>query len=106
MEPLILWEDPEGKQEPISVDNMLVKFLRPHQREAESRPHLVHWSIDWSIDWTIHWSIDWTIHWTIHWSNRSFIRSTSLRYKGFHCGITRGPGVYVGHWSREAPLTV
>ena len=34
MEPLVLWEDPEGKQEPISVDNMLVKFLRPHQREA------------------------------------------------------------------------
>ena len=34
VEPLILWEDPEGKAAPISVDNMLVKFLRPHQREG------------------------------------------------------------------------
>jgi DNA repair and recombination protein RAD54 and RAD54-like protein len=37
VEPLVLWEgvDAEGKElPPVSVDNMLVKFLRPHQREG------------------------------------------------------------------------
>ena len=37
VEPLVLWEgvDADGKElPPVSVDNMLVKFLRPHQREG------------------------------------------------------------------------
>jgi DNA repair and recombination RAD54-like protein len=35
VEPLVLWEDADGgTNRPIVVDNMLVKWLRPHQREG------------------------------------------------------------------------
>ena len=35
VEPLVLWEPPEGSTgKPILVDNMLTRFLRPHQREG------------------------------------------------------------------------
>ena len=35
IEPLVLWAPPEGaKGAPISVDPMLTKWLRPHQREG------------------------------------------------------------------------
>lgn len=35
VEPLVLWAPPEGVDGgPICVDNMLVRFLRPHQREG------------------------------------------------------------------------
>lgn len=35
VEPLVLWEPPEGSSgKPILVDNMLTKWLRPHQREG------------------------------------------------------------------------
>ena len=33
IEPLTLWQSPDGADE-ICVDNMLVKWLRPHQREG------------------------------------------------------------------------
>ena len=35
VEPLMLWEDAEGgANPPVSVDNMLCRWLRPHQREG------------------------------------------------------------------------
>ena len=35
VEPLILWEPPEGVDGPhVEVDPMLTTFLRPHQREG------------------------------------------------------------------------
>eukprot|EP00195_Chlamydomonas_chlamydogama_P012357 CAMPEP_0202906302 /NCGR_PEP_ID=MMETSP1392-20130828/38231_1 /ASSEMBLY_ACC=CAM_ASM_000868 /TAXON_ID=225041 /ORGANISM="Chlamydomonas chlamydogama, Strain SAG 11-48b" /LENGTH=1035 /DNA_ID=CAMNT_0049594745 /DNA_START=120 /DNA_END=3227 /DNA_ORIENTATION=+ len=35
VEPLVLWEPPEGAAgQGVVVDNMLLKFLRPHQREG------------------------------------------------------------------------
>ena len=35
VEPLVLWEDAEGgANPPVSVDNMLCRWLRPHQREG------------------------------------------------------------------------
>ena len=35
IEPLVLWEDAEGgANPPVSVDNMLCRWLRPHQREG------------------------------------------------------------------------
>jgi DNA repair and recombination RAD54-like protein len=37
IEPLVLWEPPpgtEGEGNPVRVDNMLTRFLRPHQREG------------------------------------------------------------------------
>ncbi len=34
IEPLVLWEPPDGEGDPVVVDNMLVRWLRPHQREG------------------------------------------------------------------------
>jgi DNA repair and recombination RAD54-like protein len=35
IEPLVLWEPPPGTEgNPVRVDNMLTRFLRPHQREG------------------------------------------------------------------------
>lgn len=37
IEPLVLWEPPDDsdpKIKPVIVDNMLTKWLRPHQREG------------------------------------------------------------------------
>ena len=37
IEPLVLWVPPDGAEphiKPVIVDNMLTKFLRPHQREG------------------------------------------------------------------------
>lgn len=35
IEPLVLWEPPEGEAGPVvEVDAMLTQFLRPHQREG------------------------------------------------------------------------
>jgi hypothetical protein len=35
VEPLVLWQPPEGAGgQPVVVDNLLTRFLRPHQREG------------------------------------------------------------------------
>jgi len=35
VEPLVLWEPPEGSsEEPVIVDTMLTRWLRKHQREG------------------------------------------------------------------------
>lgn len=35
IEPLVLWAPPEGGEgSPVMVDNLLTRFLRPHQRQG------------------------------------------------------------------------